>query len=130
MSVEALITDAKGYAAGVVDDARDALDEAQDLVRQVGFVVPNFYPVTPPNTPPSTISLTLPTLDTVTLDLPPEPDDILLFQDISPIETGTAPVLTAIAPTVTMPTAPNQLAEFTQTAPVINTSLVFPDPPS
>lgn len=130
MSVEALITDARGYAAGIVDDAATALDDAQDLVRQVGFVVPNFYPVTLPSTPPSSISLTLPTLDTVTLDLPVEPDDTLLFQDISPIEPGTAPVLTAVAPTVTMPTAPNQLAEFTQTAPVINTSLVFPDPPS
>lgn len=130
MSVEALITDARGYAAGIVDDAALALEEAQDLVRQVGFVVPNFTPVTLPTAPPSTISLAMPTLDTVTLDLPPEPDDILLFQDISPIETGTVPILTAEAPTVTMPTAPNQLAEFTQTAPVINTSLVFPEPPS
>ncbi len=130
MSVEALITDARGYAAGIVDDAAAALEESMDLVRQIGFVVPSYTPVILPDQPPSSISLDLPVMDTVTLDLPTEPDDILVFQDISPIEAGTAPVLTAVAPTVTMPTAPNQLAEFTQTAPAINTDLVFPEPPS
>ena len=130
MSVETLINDARGYANGIVDDAAAALEGADDLIRQIGFVVPNFYPVDLPDAPPASINPTIPTLDTVTLDLPPEPDDILLFQDISPIETGTAPILTAVSPTVTMPTAPNQLAEFTQAAPAINTDLVFPEPPS
>lgn len=130
MSVEALITDARGYAAGIVDDAAAALEESMDLVRQIGFVVPSYTPVILPDQPPSSISLDLPVMDTVTLDLPTEPDDILVFQDISPIEAGTEPVLTATAPTITLPTAPSALPEFAISPPSINTSIVFPEPPS
>lgn len=130
MSVQTLIDDARSYASGIISDADLALYNAQILVMQVGYEDPAYTPVTLPATPPSAIGLTLPTLNDVTLDLPVEPADILTFQDISPIEAGTLPTLTALAPSITLPTTPAQLAEFTQAAPAINTSLVFPEPPS
>ena len=130
MSVETLIADARNYASNIIDDAELALFNAQILTMQVGYEDPVYTPFTTPAPPPSAISLTLPAMDTVTLDLPVEPNDILTFQDISELEVGDIPVLSVVPPTVTMPVAPNQLAEFTTTAPAVNTSFVFPEPPS
>jgi len=108
MSVETLISDARNYAANIIDDAELALFNAQILAMQVGYEDPVYTPFTTPAPPPSAITLTLPTMDAVTLDLPPEPDDILTFQDISELEVGTLPVLSAVSPTVSMPDAPSQ----------------------
>ncbi len=131
MSVASLISDARGYASGIISDADLALYNAQLQVMQVGYEDPSYTPVTFPTAPnTSGIDLTLPILSDVTLEVPAEPASILTFQDISPIEAGTLPVFNAIEPTITLPTAPNQLAEFTQTSPTIVTDFVFPEPPS
>lgn len=105
------------------------MQSASQAVSAVGFSVPTFHPVALPSTPPPSISLTLPTLGDVTLELPPEPANTLVFQDIAAIEAGNLPVLTATAPSITLPTAPSQLAAFSNTAPSINTSIAFPEPP-
>lgn len=130
MSVETLISNAQSYSSTVLSNAVTALKGADDLVRSVGYSVPSYTAVTLPAPPPSSINLALPTLDTVTLDLPAEPGDILTFQDISPIVPGALPTLNASAPTITLPTEPSQMAGFTQVTPIINTSLVFPEPPA
>lgn len=129
MSVETLISDARGYAASVAGDASGAMQDASNAVAAIGFVVPSFTPVAMPDTPPADIAVTLPTLDTVTLDLPAEPGTELVFQDISDFDAGSAPVLSATLPTVTLPTEPSQVAQFTQVAPTIDTSIAFPEPP-
>lgn len=130
MSVEALITSAQGYASSIVSQAASAMSSASQSVQAVGFVVPVFTPVALPDAPPSEVNLTLPQSADISLDLPSEPGSTPVFQDIPAMEAGVAPMLTAAVPTITMPTAPAQLAEFHQQAPVINTSLAFPEPPS
>lgn len=129
-NIDTLISDARSYVASTIEDADLALYNAQLAAMQVGYDDPEFTPVTLPDTPPSAIDYTLPTFDTITLELPSEPTDTLLFQDISDIELGTVPTLTAVAPTITLPNTPNQLPDFTQVAPTINTSFAFPEPPS
>lgn len=130
MTVSTLINDARGYAAGLIDDAKDAIDDATAQVQSVGYVVPNFYPAVLPAEPPAEPALTPPTLQPVDLDLPQEPAATLNFQDIPPLDAGVAPVLSAAVPALTMPTKPSQVAEFAEDAPVISTSLVFPEPPA
>ena len=51
------------------------------------------------------------------------------FQDIGPIDISGLPVATAVVPTITMPSSPAPLADFSISAPSINTSYDFPDPP-
>ena len=128
--VTALIADATARTAGFVSDAESALSAAVSAVESMGFTQITYAPNTLPAPPPSAISLTLPTLTNVELSLPAEPTNTLVFQDIAAIVPGTLPTLSATAPTITLPTEPSQLAGFNQTAPTINTSIVFPEPPS
>ena len=113
MSVETLISQAQGYAATVANQANTAMQAASNSVQAVGYSVPNFYPVALPASPPTDVSLDLPAMDTVTLDLPAEPAGGLVFQDISPFEAGVAPEFSATMPSVTLPTEPSQVAQFT-----------------
>ncbi len=129
MSVETLINDARGYAANLAAKADSALDDANTRVLAVGYIVPNPVHVDFPSAPPSSIDLTLPVFDVINLDLPAEPGAAPEFQDIGTVEVGALPVLTAAAPTLVMPTLPSQIAPFTQSAPSINTSIAFPEPP-
>lgn len=130
MTVASLLADAKGYTGTLVGDATGAMKEAISMVRAVGYAIPGFFPVALPNTPPSALSLTLPVQTGVTLDLPPEPTQALAFQDISAFDAGVVPTLDAQVPAITLPNTPSQVAEFLQSAPTINTNIVFPDPPS
>jgi hypothetical protein len=129
-SVDQLISNAQDYAQSLVDDASGAMADATTAVQAIGYDIPNYQPVTLPSAPPEAIDTTLPALTDVTLELPDAPANTLLFQDISPIEAGVAPVLTAKPPTITLPTVPAAMAAFTSAAPMINTNLTFPEPPS
>lgn len=128
-TVDTLITSAQSYVTSVQDLADDAIDRMRSDVNNVGFTAISFTGATLPTEPELPEVLTAPTFNTVTYDAPAEPDATLEFQDISDIETGDTPVLDATAPTISLPSAPSQLAEFTGTAPVIQTDYVFPDPP-
>ena len=130
MSVETLISQAQGYAATIANQANSAMQSASNAVLAVGYSIPNFYPVALPSTPPTEVSLSVPVMDTVTLDLPDEPAGSLVFQDISTFDAGVAPTFSATMPTVTLPTEPSQIAQFTGTAPAIDTSIAFPSPPA
>ena len=129
MTVETLITAAQSYAAGVTGDARSALNDASTMVHAVGYIQPGFFPVALPNVPVQNLNLVAPILSDVSLDLPTEPGDVPVFQDIAPIEAGIVPALIAVMPTLTLPTAPSQLSAFLEQAPGINTSIAFPEPP-
>lgn len=130
MSVSSLLADAKSYTRSLVTDAEAAMSEASSSVAAVGYSIPNYQPATLPNAPPSAIDTTVPTLADITLEMPAEPTGSLVFQDISPFEAGTAPTFDGVSPTITLPTSPNQVAEFVQTAPGIDTAIAFPEPPS
>lgn len=129
MSVDSLISSAQGYATGVTGDARSALNDAASLVRAVGYSIPNIDPVGLPNAPAQSLVLTLPTMADVALDLPSAPGSAPSFQDISVIDAGQVPSLSAVMPALTLPTAPSQLAAFLEAAPGINTNIAFPEPP-
>lgn len=130
MSVSALLDDARVYTSGLVASASGAMTSASNSASAIGYSIPNYQPATLPGAPPSSIDTTVPVLDTITLDLPAEPANALLFTDISPFDAGLAPLFDGVSPTITMPTSPNQVADFLQTMPSLNTSVVFPDPPS
>lgn len=129
-TVSELTTEAKNFTSSLTADATAAIDSAVKAVERVGYTALSFTGVTLPAPPPSSITLSPPILDTITLDLPVEPNTELVFQDISPIEVGTLPTLSVTAPTITLPTEPAALAGFTQVAPVISTNFVFPEPPA
>ncbi len=130
MTVETLIADARTYTSSIVSSAADTLEDASGLIQNVGYTGLSFTGVTLPAPPVIPTALVAPTLPNVALDLPEEPDDELLFQDISPIEATPVPLLTAVAPTITLPNQPNQLAEFFPAPPTIDTNLVFPEVPA
>ena len=129
-NVPNLIADARSYTNGLVASAQGAMTAANNSVSAIGYTVPNFQAATLPTPPTAGIDVTPPTLADIELVLPAEPTGALVFQDISPIEAGLAPTLTAVQPELVMPTTPAQVAEFLQTAPAINTNVVFPEPPS
>jgi len=130
MTVATLTAAAQTYVAELTDTAGAAMDDAIDMVRAVGYVIPNYTDANLPALPEIPDTLVAPVLDPITLDLPTEPADTLVFQDISEIVPGTLPVLSVTAPTVTLPTKPSQVAEFLQTMPGIDTDIEFPEPPA
>lgn len=128
-SVDTLISQAQAYVTQVRYLADDAIDRMRSDVNNVGFTAISFGGVTLPTDPSLPEEFEEPPLNTITLDIPEEPTDSLVFQDVSEIEPGTAPALSATAPTVNLPSAPAQMGGFTGAAPVIQTDYVFPDPP-
>lgn len=130
MSVESIISAAQGYAASVVGDAKSAMKEAISSAGRVGYSIPNFGDVALPALPEQSISVSLPTLTTVDLTLPTAPAADLVFQDIPAVVTGVAPAFAAQAPGIDLPATPSQLASFLPSAPSVNTSIAFPDPPT
>lgn len=129
-NVQAYIDNATSRVNSLTTTASAAIDDAISMAGAVGYSIPNYTIANLPTLPASTIDTTLPTLADATMDVPPDPSTTLVFQDIPPIDAGVAPALTAVEPTISLPTDPSQLADFTGVAPVINTALAFPDPPS
>ncbi len=129
-SVDTIINEARDYVASTIEGADDAIDRMRDDINNVGFTVVSFAGANLPDSPAIPAALVAPTLSPVNLELPAEPDTNLAFQDISQIEVVTAPTLTAVAPTVNLPSTPSQVAEFTQTVPSITTDFDFPEPPA
>jgi hypothetical protein len=130
MTVATLISAAQTYAASVVSSSDDAISDALAAVQQVGYTGLAYNPVPLPALPQIPQALEIPTIDDVALDLPTEPEDTLLFQDIADLELSDAPTFDDPAPTLTLPTAPSPLAEFQVAAPNVTTSFTFPEPPA
>ena len=129
-AVPQLLTDARAYVSDLTSIASSAMDDAISMTRAIGYVVPNYTRVTLPADPPVPTSTVVPTFEPVNLDLPDEPGNAPEFQDISEIEVGVAPELTAVPPEFDAPVKPSQIEEFRDTVPTINTSIAFPDPPA
>lgn len=125
-----IIDDARGYVSDLLTAAESSLDSAIRATENLGYTQLIYSGSTLPTPPPSTLDLSLPALGDVTLDLPSPPSASLVFQDISAIEAGLAPTLTAVAPTLVMPSTPSQLAAFTASLPSVDLSAQFPTAPS
>lgn len=130
MTVQTQIDAAQEYATQVKADADDAISQMRSDIANIGFTLVSFTGANLPAAPDIPETLTAPTLSPVALDLPTEPDTAPEFIPISAIETGVTPTLSATAPTVTLPTLPSQVAEFTATIPSITTEFTFPEVPA
>lgn len=129
-SVPTLIENAQGYAASAISAADGAMSTGIAQIQNIGWTAFSYDPVALPTAPTLPEPLEAPTLQEITVADAAEPDSNLVFQDISPIETGNLPSFSATAPTINLPNSPSALAEFQGTMPAVNTSLVFPEPPS
>lgn len=129
-TVDTQISLAQAYVADTVAGANAAISDMQDNINNVGFTLVSFGGANLPDAPEIPDALIAPTLSPVNLELPAEPETDLTFQDISPIEVGVTPELTATAPTVNLPSTPSQVAAFTDTVPDITTDFDFPEPPA
>ena len=98
-----LIAEGRAYASGRVTDADAAMSAAISAVQQIGYYQVSYNPLPLPAAPNTDLNLTVPTLTSITLDLPAEPTTTLVFQDIPEIDAGTAPDFSATAPTFTTP---------------------------
>jgi hypothetical protein len=127
--VDTLITDARSFAKDTNTAAVAALDQMRHDIGNIGFTVIGFNAPVLPTKPKIPDVLVAPVLDTITLDLPPDPGNVPVFQDISAIDAGTAPVLTAAVPTLTLPSKPSDVAAFTASLPGLTTSFNFPTAP-
>lgn len=129
-SVPSLITAAQSYATTALDGANVALTTGLAEVGRIGWTSLSYDPQALPEPPVLPDALEQPVLQEIVVDTVDEPDDSLIFQDISAIETGPTPTFSATAPTITLPTAPNQLAAFAGVMPAVTTDFDFPEPPS
>lgn len=129
MSVESLISSAEARTARFVSTAGAALQTAVSAVERMGYTQISFAGSTLPAPPQVSGAIQAPSFAPIDLALPTEPAGGLIFQDIPAIDAGEEPVLTATPPMFMAPTKPSQLGGFTKSAPAINTSIAFPEPP-
>ena len=128
-SVEEIIDDQRGFAAQVLSDSQQALRDVSNMITGIGYLQPDpqLDPIDQPLEPP--VLQPVPEFAGVDFQLPQAPGAAPQFQDIGPIDISGLPVATAVVPTITMPSSPAPLADFSISAPSINTSYEFPDPP-
>lgn len=125
-----LIAAAKGYTGTLLGTAESSLASAIGAIENIGYTAAIFPPSVLPVPPPPTLDLILPTLPDVPLDLPPEPPNNLVFQDIPPLDQGDAPTFSAVPLSLNVPNKPSDLASFTASLPDVNFSSAFPNAPS
>lgn len=125
-----LITDARGYAGSILSNASSAIGDAKQAITNMGYTLFSAPAIGMPDAPNTNLDLALPDLADVTVSMPDEPSTGPVYQDIADIDTAGAPTLYAATPTLELPTKPNQMAEFVETAPAITTSFAFPEPPA
>lgn len=130
--IEAIISDAREFAATTYDSASDVLDAATGAIDSISSTtvivdLPTIYPpaaFVPANAPElAPTEFVLPTV-------PPDPEPPATIPD--PLDgLGTTPSLTAVAPVIDFDALhrPSEIAEFTATTPVINTSFELPTAP-
>lgn len=124
-----MIGEAKAYAASMVSAAESAMSAAVGAVSwanqpSVGYTWANL-----PDAPGQSKDFILPTLSDVPLNLPTAPGAAPTFQDIPELDTGVAPVFSAVAPTPGSFSTPSQLAEFREYAPQLDLGAAFPSAP-
>lgn len=128
-TVDGLISDAQGYASTVLGSAVVALEEAKSAIQNVGYTNVSFEGQPLPEVPGSELDIATPTLTGVEFALPSAPTGPT-YQTIDAIDAGFLPILGASTPTIDLPVKPSQVAEFNETAPAIDTSFPFPEPPA
>lgn len=124
-----LVADARGYAGDIKAEAVSAMAAVSAQIA-AGGIWQGYIPQWQDTAPITKVTLDdPPVLDAISLTLPAEPSTSAPYQDISAIEVGLIPEFNLTAPTFVEPTKPNQVADFTETAPTIVTSFDFPDAP-
>ena len=129
-SVPTLISNAQGYAAEALAGADAALSTGVAQIQNIGWTALSFSGAALPAAPTLPTPLEAPAFQEIVVEEAAEPDVSLIFQDISPIETGAVPTFSATAPTISLPSSPAQLREFQGVMPAVDTDLDFPEPPA
>lgn len=130
-TVDTQIALAQGYANSVKLQADAQFSQMRLDIANIGsaaIITPGSANLPAVPVIPDTVDV--PNLPTIDLVLPTAPGAMPTFQEISAIEVGIIPELTATAPTLTIPSLPSQLGEFNVSAPAIETTFVFPNAPT
>lgn len=124
-----IISDARAYAAGLQALTAQAMGAANQAISNVPVTVTSYsVPPLPQYTAPVAIAAP-PSIPAVTLAIGAAPTNLAL-PTIPAINAGVAPTFSAVAPLLDSVDRPGALATFVGTAPTINTSITFPEPPS
>lgn len=124
-----IINTQEAYVKTIVDVANTSLADAISAVEWAHEpIVPTTY-ATLPKAPDAMKDLVAPTLTDIALDLPTLPSTTLVFQDISPVDEGGLPTLSASLPTIDLPSKPSELPQFQAMLPSIDLSAQFPQAP-
>lgn len=129
MSVESLISSAEARANTLLTGATDAISAATSAITNMGYTQVVFNPLTGPAQPAVPAALTPPTLFDVPFEPTDTPDGAPNYTVVQPFDAGTAPTFTAVAPTISSPNKPAQLAEFQQQMPALDLSVQLPAAP-
>lgn len=129
--IDTLISDARTFVVNMTGDAETQFHNAQVAIMAInpGSEGVEYIEAALPAEPPSSTGLTAPTFETVELNLPPDPSPPPEFQDIANIDLGIEPTFDLKPPDFETPVKPSQMAQFSTTAPTINTSISFPSAP-
>lgn len=128
-TVDELITDARGFAATSNTSAISLVQAAQSAI---SGIVTNFSIDGGPNidTPPVDLVTVLPEFVNPEFNPGTPPTAPTNLVALPVLDTGTAPINTAVRPTLQEPAIPNQLRQFTTAPPSVNTSFAFPEVPA
>ncbi len=128
-TVDTIIDDARSYASSSQTAAAALVNSAQSAISGLGSVFTISGP-TIEAIPNVDLGIDVPTFQGVAFETGAEPTDPSGLQNLPSIGQDAVPTLTASVPTFNAPASPSALANFSGTAPTINTNLQFPTLPA
>lgn len=138
MSVQDLISGAESRTQGFVEGAELAIEHAISMVRSIGYAAPDvsgaitgIAQIGLADKPGKSLTALsrLPDFTPVVMESTAKVPPMAPTTPISPIVPDSVPVFTDVPLPTNEPTKPSTLREFTERAPVINTSVELPSAP-
>ncbi len=126
--VDTLIEDARTFASDSFDAASELVDQATSIISDLGGGVFFSGPVFADIAPPGEVE-EIPAFDDVEFTVPDAPDEPTALE-LPDMTLPAAPENDAVKPVLAVLPTPSELRDLGVSAPVINTSFVFPEPPS
>jgi hypothetical protein len=135
MSVQTLIDNAQAYATNVKEEAIQAFETYNAKIDAIPYTVITYDPsvakkeINLPDAPKEYVAPTFAGFNPVEFSAPSGLADAPTYQNVSPVVLGALPTFSVATPTVNLPNRPNQVKEFLDSPPAINTDLKFPTAP-
>lgn len=130
MTVDSLINGAESRANSLLSGATSAINTATSAISNMGYTQVTFTPLPIPQQPSPPDALTPPTLTDAPFDMSDQAPDTPIYDIVQPFEAGVAPLFTASAPAINLPSKPSQLSAFSQVLPSLNLNVSLPPAPS